>query len=154
VIQETSIAAYNKILENGLLSKKRLEVYREIFRYQPISINKLIMNLAKEGQNTGCITGRISELQALGVIEPWGTEIAPTGHEVMLWRTTDNLPGKLPKKKTRKQLEMEILRLTQIVHRVEQDINWMLNNEKFLKRECFLYLDKALEKVVDCEVAA
>jgi hypothetical protein len=154
MIQQTSVDAYKTITANGLLSKKKMQVYEEIFKFQPISINQLIMNLSRPGLNTGSITGRISELQKLGVIEAWGTEIAGTGHEVILWRTTDSLPGKLPKKPTRKQLEMEILRLTQIVRRVEQDINWMLNNQQFLNRDTFLYLDKALEKVVDCEVPA
>jgi plasmid maintenance system antidote protein VapI len=146
MIQQTSVEAYRKITENGLLSRRRLQVYEEIFKFQPISINKLIMNLSRPGLNTGSITGRISELQRLGVIEAWGTEIAPTGHEVILWKTTGSLPGKIPQKKTRRQLEMEILRLTQIVHRVEGDINWMLNNQRFLNRDVFLYLDKAIDQ--------
>jgi hypothetical protein len=105
VIQQTSVDAYKTITDSGLLSRKRMEVYEEIYKFQPISINTLIRNLCVTGYNTGSITGRISELQRLGVIAAWGTEIAPTGHEVILWKTTDQLPGKIPKKPTRKQLE-------------------------------------------------
>jgi predicted transcriptional regulator len=115
VIQQTSVDAYWTIVKNGLLSKKRMQVYEEIHKFQPISINKLIMNLSRPGLNTGSITGRISELQRLGVIEPWGTEIAPTGHEVILWKTTGNLPGKIPQKKTRRQLEKRISELELLI---------------------------------------
>ena len=103
MIQETSRIAYDTIKKNGMLKGRQLQVYEEIFKFQPISINRLIQNLGRPGMNTGSITGRISELQRMGVIWEVGQEQAHTGHQVILWGTTDHLPKKLERPETLKQ---------------------------------------------------
>jgi len=94
-VELTSIEAYQTIRDNGLLSKRRWQVYDFIYRNQPCTLNAIIQGLARTGQNTGAISGRISELRRLSVIEPCGDQVAPTGHRVLLWRTTRGLPKKI-----------------------------------------------------------
>jgi len=103
MIQETSRIAYDTIKKNGMLKGRQLQVYEEIFKFQPISINRLIQNLGRPGMNTGSITGRISELQRMGVIWEVGQEQAHTGHRVILWGTTEQLPRKPEKVETWRQ---------------------------------------------------
>lgn len=104
MIQETSREAYNTIKANGLLSKRRFEVYEFIAQTGPCSINRLLSEKAWAGKNTGSLTGRISELRDMGVIAPWGEEVAPTGHRVILWTITKNLPVRRPKSETKTRI--------------------------------------------------
>jgi hypothetical protein len=115
MIRETSVEAYDEIKENGLLSERRFEVYDFIARNGPCSINKLLQDKAWIGRNTGSLTGRISELERMGLIVPWGKETAPTGHRVILWEITKNLPSKLvvleTKTQTINRLQKEVVEL-------------------------------------------
>lgn len=118
MIQHTSIDAYHKIEADGLLSRRRWEVYDYIFKLQPCSIGDILAGLARQGQNTGTYSGRISELLALGVIEPWGEKVDHrTGHSVILWHTTGNLPGALPKKETKTQAIARLMKENQELRR-------------------------------------
>ena len=104
-MRQTSIDAYNEIKRNGLLSKKRLEVYDIIFNNGPLTDHEVAarmesaLNLAN-GANSGA---RIWELCQMGAVERVGTKVAETGMTVTLWDVTDRLPQPLAKTLTTKQ---------------------------------------------------
>ena len=137
-VRETSIEAYHKIVNNGLLSKRRMEVYDFIFHNQPVSLNTIIAALSRPGFNTGSYSGRISELERLGVIEPQGQIVAPqTKHIVLLWVTTDNLPGVLPKFESKADI---IKRQAKEIERLQRDLVVSQEESKRLRNERGLLL--------------
>lgn len=115
----TSIDAYKEITENGLLAKKQMEVYKAISVLPDCTINDLIAMLGRMGSNTGSITGRISELKRMGVIAACGEKVASTGQRVTVWRTTINLPAKLPWKETSRE---KIARLEYNIEQLKEEL--------------------------------
>ena len=91
--RQTSIDCYNEIKQNGLLSKKRLEVYEAILRKAPCTSGEAFSIMTtKENQITQS-RARFTELRELGVI--YEKDIRPcmvTGRNVIEWDLTDNLP--------------------------------------------------------------
>jgi hypothetical protein len=98
--RQTSIDCYNKIKQEGLLSKRRLQVYESIFNYAPCTASEVFneKNL-KTNQS-----GRFTELRDLGVIYEKGERLCSvTGRNVIEWDLTDRLPIKIKKSnKTKK----------------------------------------------------
>lgn len=98
-VRGTSLAAYNAIKENGLLSARRFQVYEIIFKNGPVNCRQII-EIASKGNvtNTGAFSGRLSELEKLGVIAEHHTGPCPiTGHETVFWIATEKLPVKWEK---------------------------------------------------------
>jgi len=111
-MRRTSISAYREIEANGLLSKRRMEVYSWLFKNGPASAADAYRELVKgQSINPSSYLSRFSELRDLGVVyELEKKKVDPvTGMEVIVWDVTDRLPTKkaAPKRKTRKQLEQE-----------------------------------------------
>ena len=106
MIRETSIEAYKKIKESGLLSKRRWEVYDIVCRYGEVTGSQVVKHFLEEiGGNVhgGSINGRLSELRDRGVIRE--TKEAPcpiTGHVVIFWESTGRLPVQMEKPKRHK----------------------------------------------------
>ena len=98
--RQTSIDCYNKIKQEGLLSKRRLQVYESIFNYAPCTASEVFneKNL-KTNQS-----GRFTELRDLGVIYEKGERLCRvTGRNVIEWDLTDRLPVNIKKSnKTKK----------------------------------------------------
>ena len=97
--RETSILAFQAIKDNGLLSERRFQVYQIIFEHGPVNCRQII-EIASRGNvtNTGAFSGRLSELERLGVIESHSVGPCPiTGHETIFWVTTDQMPAKFEK---------------------------------------------------------
>jgi len=98
--RQTSIDCYNKIKQEGLLSKRRLQVYESIFNYAPCTASEVFneKNL-KTNQS-----GRFTELRDLGVIYEKGERLCSvTGRNVIEWDLTDRLPVNVKKSnKTKK----------------------------------------------------
>jgi hypothetical protein len=103
--RQTSIEAYNKIKENGLLSQRRFEVYDYVFGNGPTTARGAVKALSKKRGEQVAISfssyaARFSELRDVGVLAEVGTTIdKDTGCEVILWDVTDRLPIKLDKPK-------------------------------------------------------
>lgn len=112
-VRQTSIAVYRQIEANGLLSLRRWEVYKWLYHNGPATGREAIRGArtADHGPVISQTRARLTELRDMGVIEEIGTTIDKvTGHEVILWDVTNQLPRKLPSRKagkTRKQLEAE-----------------------------------------------
>ena len=109
--RDTSIEAYHKIKENGMLSSRRWEAYEILFHHGPMTCGELfsksdLVNLKGYRQN---YVARLGELRDLGVVTEVGTKkCSITGMNVILWDVTSNLP-KTPEKKENK-VEMAIMK--------------------------------------------
>ena len=103
-MRETSLEAFRKIRDEGLLSERRFQVYATLYKYGPCTANELAknfhlmnFNLAKN-VNMNIVT-RLGELRDAGVArEVRERECSVTGMRVIEWDVTDGLPVKPPKK--------------------------------------------------------
>lgn len=103
--RRTSIEAYNTIKDNGLLSKRRWEVYDILFHHGPLTAHEVVSVARRQypRANQTSFNARLSELKAVGCAEEVGEKINPIS-EVLnyLWDVTDKLPVKLEKPKRTK----------------------------------------------------
>lgn len=94
----TSINAYNRIKDEGLLSQRRLEVYQILYQHGPLTANEIVRK-AKESHPNVNQTGfnaRLSELKRMKVVAEVGDRHDEvSGHRCLLWDVTDGLPSKL-----------------------------------------------------------
>ena len=88
--RQTYIDCYNQIKAEGLLSKRRLEVYEAIFKNAPCTSNEALKDIYSGSHGVG---SRTTELRDLGVIYEKGIKkCSVTGRNVIEWDLTDNLP--------------------------------------------------------------
>ena len=101
--RQTSIDCYNEIRANGLLSKRRFEVYEALLSSAPCTSSEAIRN-AKTTFGVFGVSSRFTELRDLGVIYEVRTrECTVTGRNVIEWDLTDRLPLNVKKSnKTKK----------------------------------------------------
>ncbi len=101
--RQTSIDCYNEIRANGLLSKRRFEVYEALLSSAPCTSSEAIRN-AKTTFGVFGVSSRFTELRNLGVIYEVRTrECTVTGRNVIEWDLTDRLPVNVKKSnKTKK----------------------------------------------------
>lgn len=95
--RETSINAYQEIKNNGLLSKRRWEVYDLVCQHGPLTGGELIHiiknNPKKYVTNSGTYATRLSELRTRQVIrELPKRKCKITGYLAIEWESTGNLP--------------------------------------------------------------
>ena len=110
--RQTSIDCYNQIKNNGLLSKRRLEVYEAIFKNAPCTTNEALKDIYSGSHGVG---SRTTELRELGVIyERQTRKCNVTGRVVIEWDLTGNLPKNTKvntnAKQERKDKALEALR--------------------------------------------
>ena len=105
-VRETSIETFHDITENGLLSKRRMEVYTVVFYNQPIigsEVSRIVKSRFGEWSQSETIRNRLTELRDMGVVKELGTAIdSRNGRKVIQWGTTGNLPEKVTVKKKEK----------------------------------------------------
>lgn len=98
--RQTSVETYRLIESDGLLSKRRFEVYSILFNSGPLTAHEIVATARKQyplANQTG-FNARLSELEKLGVVETVGEKNNPvSGHKNLLWDVTDKLPSKLEK---------------------------------------------------------
>lgn len=87
-MRQTSVEAYRKIKDSGVLSTRRWEAYHALFHHGPLT-----------GQELARLTGvpgmwkRCSELEQVGVV--YNSCVRPckvTGQEAIAWDVTANVP--------------------------------------------------------------
>jgi hypothetical protein len=102
--RQTSIECYNKIKQEGLLSKRRLEVYEALLSSAPCTSSEAIKN-ARTTFGVFGVSSRFTELRDLGVIYEKGVKkCSITGRNVIEWDLTDRLPINIKNSnKTKKQ---------------------------------------------------
>lgn len=117
--RQTSIESYHAIKDNGLLSRRRFQVYDFLYNSGPATARQAWRAIAPNG-HTGSINTRFAELREIGVVEEVGTtKEQATGMTVILWDVTANLPRRLMKKKSAKA---ERLRKLELVYRHARDL--------------------------------
>ena len=90
--RQTSIDCYNKIKQDGLLSRRRFEVYEALLSSAPCTSSEAIRN-AKTTFGVFGVSSRFTELRDLGVIfEKGEKKCTITGRNVIEWDLTDRLP--------------------------------------------------------------
>lgn len=86
--RQTSIDCYNQIKAEGLLSKKRMEIYKHLLNGSCITAKEL-----EDKMNYNYAHQRLSEMRELGVIYERGIrECKVTGRQSIEWDLTDKLP--------------------------------------------------------------
>lgn len=103
--RQTSIDCYNQIKAEGLLSKRRFEVYEAIYKNAPCTTNEALKDIYSGSHGVG---SRTTELRDLGVIyEKSIKKCTVTGRNVIEWDLTDKLPIKAEKLITAKQIRVD-----------------------------------------------
>jgi hypothetical protein len=105
VVRETSLEAFEYIRENGLLSKRRWQVYEYVFRHGPCTAAQVVFGLRQPQEQSGTYNTRLSELERMGLIKELGETVCQfTNRTVILWDVTKELPKKLCRTELDQQL--------------------------------------------------
>lgn len=100
--RQTSIDVYHRIESEGLLSKRRFEVYALLYNHGPLTaaqVMKKYQTIYKPVLHSGSIATRLSELRNSGSAYEVKQDICPlTGNNVIFWDVTNKLPNKIVKK--------------------------------------------------------
>ena len=128
--RQTSIDCYNKIKSEGLLSKRRLEVYEALLSTAPCTSSEAIRN-AKTTFGVFGVSSRFTELRDLGVIYEKDVRACNiTGRNVIEWDLTDKLPfnTKVPSKtkSQKKRAALDSLRLLYKKKDISTDEDWKI----------------------------
>ena len=115
MVRDTSKEIYNKIVSNGLLSKKRLQIYDIIYNLGSMTGSQ-VAQIYKENYNASqhseSIRNRITELTQQGVVKEVKTgDCAITGKKVLWFDVTSKLPVKIQRQATKKEKKDEVLKL-------------------------------------------
>lgn len=96
-VRPTSIEVYRRITAEGLLSKRRMQVYEYLYAHGPCTVNELFrMTWGGTRVVQANFGARLNELEKMGVAVRTHTKICDvTGNNVDVWQTTDSLPIKL-----------------------------------------------------------
>lgn len=92
--RQTSIDCYNAIKSEGLLSKRRMQVYEAIYNSAPCTSAEAMTSILKmNGDVLSQSRARFTELRELGVIYERGIRKCKlTGRNAIEWDLTDRLP--------------------------------------------------------------
>jgi len=108
--RQTSIDCYNAIKSEGLLPKRRMEVYEAIYNCAPCTSAEAIKTiLEKSGNVLSQSRARFTELRDQQVIYERGVrQCKITGRKAIEWDLTDRLPVDISElNKARKQAKFE-----------------------------------------------
>lgn len=98
--RRTSLEAFDKIREDGLLSKTRLAVYDLLYFEGPLTGHEVDARLSNGSNRNPCYHQRLSELRDRGVaMEVGERQCSITGHKAIIWDVTEFLPQKPEKLK-------------------------------------------------------
>ena len=97
--RQTSIEAYRTIQDEGLLTKSRLVIYKNLFVRGPCTASQLHQSLGWRVK--GSISARLTELVQMGVVTEVTEAKCPISNQtVIFFDVTDKLPVKMKKDKT------------------------------------------------------
>ena len=134
--RETSIEAYRRIEAEGLLSKRRAEVYRALFVHGPCTANELYKHMrSPDILNTNIVT-RLGELRGMGVAKELGARECRVTHQtVLVWDVTAAMPRPLMRltEPTRSELIEALCKLLEEVKDGGGTPTWLEDVRKILK---------------------
>jgi len=103
-IRDTSIRCYKEIKENGLLTKRRLQVYEAILKNAPCTSAEAMHSILNSSNVLSQSRARFTELRELDVIYEKGEKkCSITGKNVIEWDLTDRLPKNIKLSKSTKK---------------------------------------------------
>ena len=106
-VRQTSIDCYNQIKAEGLLSKRRLQVYEILLENGALTGTEVAILFKQKFQSSNHSEGirnRLTELLDRGVIYEKGiVTCKTTNRKVSLWDLTDNLPKEIAPKPSKQQ---------------------------------------------------
>ena len=101
MVRKTSLDTFHKIEAEGLLSQRRWQVYKTLYKIGPATGTQLALIVKGEFGGWGqseTIRNRLTELRDLGVVQEVTEAPCPeTGNTVIWWATNDNMPVKIKK---------------------------------------------------------
>lgn len=101
--RRTSINIYRQIEADGLLSKRRWQVYSTLFKHGPLTgtqLSKIVRSSFGGWSLSETIRNRLTELRDAGAVAELGEVKCPiNGNQVILWDVTDQLPKKIAARK-------------------------------------------------------
>ena len=107
-VRKTSAETYRAIKAEGLLSKRRMQVYEFIYKNGPCTLKQICKALVTN-HNQSSFPGRVTELTQMGAVVDVGeTTCEDTGRKVTLWQTTNKIPVPYSGKKSNKQIIKEL----------------------------------------------
>jgi hypothetical protein len=108
--RQTSIDCYNQIKSEGLLSKRRLEVYEALLNSAPCTSAEALVNVLDSNNVLSQSRARFTELRDLRVIYEKGVKKCSVTNRIAIeWDLTDNIPVSfISKTKTLKQKVKEL----------------------------------------------
>lgn len=93
MIRKTSIEVYHQIKEEGLLSKRRMEVFKAITECAPCTSAEAMATIITKSNVLSQSRARFTELRNMGVIKELGERKCKiTGRKVIEWDVTGDLP--------------------------------------------------------------
>lgn len=121
----TSIEVYKFLEENGVLSDKRWDVYRTVYKYGPMTSAEAFAKMT-QGTAVKSITqsrARFTELREMGLFKEVGEKICTiTGHKVILWDVTTELPTKLVVPETKSSKVNKVVTELNELHTLSSDL--------------------------------
>lgn len=94
IVRETSLAAYEKIRDTGVLSQMRWKVYDYLFHHGPLTAGEVTKALKRPDEVHPSYHRRLDELGELGCAKRIRTRpCGVTGEEVYEWDVTGALPN-------------------------------------------------------------
>jgi len=132
-VRRISIEAYRNIKENGLLSRRRFEVYSWLFENGPATATQIANGLRKQDTNSSNVRARLNEMRSMGcTFEVEEVKCEHTGQTVILWDCTEQqAPLKIHKKQTIiDKLKSRIIELEEEVRYLKNEANWPKTEEQ------------------------
>jgi hypothetical protein len=126
-VRETSRAAFHSICESGVLSRARLQTYKNLYEFGPCTASELFYH-SNRGRNPSHsnITTRLGELRDMECVSEVGKrKCSVTGETVLVWAVNGNHPKKLEKTDTYKLKTKRLIAL----------LNWIVAKYPHLKEE-------------------
>lgn len=101
MIRQTSIDIYHQIQNDGLLSKRRWQVYDILYQHGPLTGGEVASYMKSIHGVRGfseSVRNRLTELREMGAAREVGETSCPvTGNQVILWDVTGDLPRQIDK---------------------------------------------------------
>jgi hypothetical protein len=117
--RDTSINAYNAIINDGLLKKQQMSVYKAVFRLKNVTGHEV-----DEYMGTQDAHKRLSEIRDKGVIMENGQKLCRvTSRNVIAWAVTGDLPIITKQKEEMNDLREKEASLVQGLIKVRSKIN-------------------------------
>lgn len=129
--RQTSIKAFREIRDSGLLSLRRWQVYRTLYRCGPATASEVYFKMGMNKQLQASIQSRLLELKVMDCVEEVGKRACThTGKTCIVYDINGKIP--IPYKRPPTEKDKEIRKL-------KQRIKELRKKNRQLKKRLMLY---------------